>query len=638
MTSLLAIVLALFAAFALYIAAQSAKYETGPAAYVDAGQSLSSWICIFAGSGILFASIGPYDYLRLLSNYGFQANQLALSLILVALAAALFQNRLWLAGRITGSRSLGELFGAHFQSPSIRIYVLFVLFLFAVPLAATLLGSAGELLAQMSGGAISRTLAIAELAAFLFLAAALGGWRATVYIVAALSTVALVLLIFSAAFAGLVFDGLSIFQNGFVVRDGLLGNVLPGVIQFSSGIGQEVPAGGLWTTTAVLSFALAAVGAALSPSFGFLTLTMRSRAGFALSQVWIVSGLAAGALLLLGPIVAGEVGPSGDLSVLAMKFAAYDQLAGVCVIVMLTAMLVIAVAFFTTSGASIVTIELMQRYVLPGLAPDAERLAARITLAVIYSAAVLLACFLPVVAAVLSTLALPLSAQLFPAYLGLCWLPWMSCSAVLVGLIVGSLFVIFTEPPGLIFFNGLFAELPWGRWPLTIHSAAWGLAANVAASLLVAIFTQRDEERDRRNALHVVFRRDHRVDFGGRAARSAKWALTLLWIFLALGPGAILGNTFFAHPVFTEADLSLGVPSLWVWQVSFWIVGVMLVWWVAYRSRLSAAEGVFRAGELQPLSGAGGVRRQPQWIAALVARLSERQNPATARDRRLRSR
>jgi hypothetical protein len=321
-----------------------------------------------------------------------------------------------------------------------------------------------------------------------------------------------------------------------------------------------------------------------------------------------------------------------------MKFAAYDQLAGVCVIVMLTAMLVIAVAFFTTSGASIVTIELMQRYVLPGLAPDAERLAARITLAVIYSAAVLLACFLPVVAAVLSTLALPLSAQLFPAYLGLCWLPWMSRSAVLVGLIVGSLFVIFTEPPGLIFFNGLFAELPWGRWPLTIHSAAWGLAANVAASLLVAIFTQRDEERDRRNALHVVFRRDHRVDFGGRAARSAKWALTLLWIFLALGPGAILGNTFFAHPVFTEADLSLGVPSLWVWQVSFWIVGVMLVWWVAYRSRLSAAEGVFRAGELQPPSGAGGVRRQPQWIAALVARLSERQNPATARDRRLRSR
>ena len=103
------------------------------------------------------------------------------------------------------------------------------------------------------------------------------------------------------------------FHKGFAVRDGILGDVLPGVIQFSSGIGLEVPAGGLWTTTAVLSFALAAVGAVLSPSFGFLGLTMRSRAGFALSQVWTISGLAAGALLLLGPIVAGEDGSERHL-------------------------------------------------------------------------------------------------------------------------------------------------------------------------------------------------------------------------------------------------------------------------------------------------------------------------------------
>ena len=150
----------------------------------------------------------------------------------MALATALFQKRVWLAARITGSRSLGELFGAHFQSTSIRVYFLVVLFLFAVPFAATLLGSAGELLARASGDAISRAMAIAVLAAFLFLASAIGGWRATVYIVAALSTVTVTLLIFSAVFAWSVFDGLSIFHKGFAVRDGILGDVLPGVIQF----------------------------------------------------------------------------------------------------------------------------------------------------------------------------------------------------------------------------------------------------------------------------------------------------------------------------------------------------------------------------------------------------------------------
>jgi solute:Na+ symporter, SSS family len=634
--SLLAIILAVFAAFTLYIAAQSAKSEDGPAAFVDARQNLPRWTYIFAGSGALLASVGPYDYLRLLSVYGFQANQLALSLILVALVMALFQKRLWLAARMTGSRSLGEALGAHYQSTSIRIYVLVVLFLFAVPLAATLLGSAGELLVQASEGAISRTAAISALAAFLFLAAALGGWRATVYIIAVLSAVTLALLIFSASFAGLVFDGLSVFHKGFSVREGILGSVLPGVIQFSSGIGREVPAGGLWTASAVFSFAVAAAGAALSPSFAFLGLTMKSRAGFAFSQVWIVSGLAAGALLLLGPIVAGEMNAADNFTVLVARFAAYDQLVAACVIIMLVVMLLVAVAFFAASGASVATIELLDRYVAPDLTARGEQLAARISLAIIYAAIVLLAAFLPAVATVLSTLALPLSAQLFAAYLGLCWLPWMSRSAVLVGLALGILFVVFTEPPGLIVFDGLFVQLPWGRWPLTIHSAAWGLAINVGASLLVAIFTRQDAEREHRNVLHGSFQRDHRIDFGGRGVRSAKWSLTLLWVFLALGPGAILGNTFFAHPIFTEADIALGVPSLWVWQVFFWIIGVLLVWWLAYRSRLSTVEGAFRPHELQHLRQLAGTRQQLRWIALLVTRLTARQNRTTQLARRLR--
>lgn len=636
MTSLLAVMLAVFAAFTLYIAAQSAKSGDSPAAFVDAGQNLPGWTYIFAGSGALLASVGPYDYLRLLSVYGFQANQLALSLILVALVMALFQKRLWLAARMTGSRSLGEVLGAHYQSTSIRIYVLVVLLLFAVPFAATLLGSAGELLAQASGGALSRAAAISALAAFLFLASALGGWRATIYIIAVLSTVILALLIFSASFAGLVFDGLSVFHKGFSVREGILGSVLPGVIQFSSGIGREVPAGGLWTTTAVLSFALAAAGAALSPSFAFLGLTMKSRAGFAFSQVWIVSGLAAGALLLLGPIVAGEMNAADNFTLLVARFAAYDQLVAACVTVMLLVMLLVAVAFFAASGASVATIELLDRYVVPDLTPRGERLAARVSLAIIYAAIVLLAAFLPALATVLSTLALPLSAQLFAAYLGLCWLRWMSRSAVLVGLAFGILFVVFTEPPGLIVFDGLFVQLPWGRWPLTIHSAAWGLAINVGASLLVAIFTRQDAEREHRNVLHGSFQRDHRIAFGGRAARSAKWSLTLLWVFLALGPGAILGNSFFAHPVFTEADIALGVPSLWVWQAFFWIIGVLLVWWLAYRSRLSTVEGTFRPHELRHLLQVPGTRRQLRWIALLVTRLTARQNRTTQPARRLR--
>jgi hypothetical protein len=127
------------------------------------------------------------------------------------------------------------------------------------------------------------------------------------------------------------------------------------------------------------------------------------------------------------------------------------------------------------------------------------------------------------------------------------------------------------------------------------------------------------------------------MDFGRRTARGAKWSLTLLWAFLALGPGAILGNTFFSQPMFSSAGVSLGVPSLWVWQTIFWIIGVMIVWWLAYHSRLSIIEpGTLRVGELREVPRALRESRQPRWIALAVARLADSQNLTTSRTRRVR--
>ena len=94
-----------------------------------------------------------------------------------------------------------------------------------------------------------------------------------------------------------------------------------------------------------------------------------------------------------------------------------------------------AVAFFAASGANIATIELVDRYILPRANGREEQLGARILLAIIYLSIVFSRRFFPWVAAALSTLALPLSAQCFRPISVVCWVPWMSCSAVLVGLI-----------------------------------------------------------------------------------------------------------------------------------------------------------------------------------------------------------
>jgi hypothetical protein len=222
-------------------------------------------------------------------------------------------------------------------------------------------------------------------------------------------------------------------------------------------------------------------------------------------------------------------------------------------------------------------------------------------------------------------LAAGLSVQLFMAYLGLCWMPWLSRSAVLVGMCFGALVVFFTEVPGLVLFDHLFVPLPWGRWPLTVHSAAWGLLVNIFFCLLVAIFNRKGAERSHREQLHQIFARDHRIDFGGRAAQGAKWSLTLIWVFLAIGPGAVLGNRFFSKPIFSGIDLKLGIPSLWVWEILFWIIGVFLVWWLAYVSQLSIIHTErLRIGELAEDPRLLTRARQPQWLKQLVDRLSSR--------------
>jgi Na+/proline symporter len=639
MTELLAIALCVLFAYALYIAVECTRIDPDGGNHLHAAGNLPTWTYVFAASGIAVSALGIPDHLRLLSFYGFQRNQLVLGLVIVALTGALFQRRLTIAAEIVGAGTVGELFGTYYQSTTIRLYLLLLTLLFAVPFAAATLTEAAMLLSVTTGG-LPVAPSIAAIATFLFLFSAIGGWRAVIYVCAAFSALLLVLMIFISGFSAAIFDQLVVLSRGGTTQPGgILTDAIPGVIQLVRGVGKEPPQGGLWTTAAAASFAVAAIGIVLSPGFGFLGLTTRTRRGFAFSQVWILTALAAGTLLFLGPVIAAEMiasAPSaptspGDTSFAPLigRLASADELVATCLVVMLIVSLLIAVGFFTASGASILTIELVDRYFVPGMTGSERRLAARLALAAIYFMATLLACLLPITTAIVSSTTLSLSAQLLPAYLGLCWLRWISRSAVIAGLIVGSLLVIFTEPPGLVLFDRLFVELPWGRWPLTIHSAAWGLAFNLAACLVVSLWTRNDVEHRHRDELHDVYLRDDRIAFGGRAARGAKWSLPLLWAFFALGPGAILGNTFFSRPIFINKDTALGVPSLWVWQAMFWIAGVLLVWWLAYRVRLSIIDMSSvrtRTLEGKPWSAAGSL--QPRWIELSLARLARRENIA----------
>ncbi len=622
MTTMMIMTLVAFFAYATYLAVQVMRCETAAGAYLDGGGNLPAWVYLFTTAGLAIAAVAPYDQLRLLSLYGFQAAGLALALVLAALASALFQKRLVLAARILGQRTLGELLGAYYESTSIRIYLLLLLALFSLALPATFLAEAGDLLWTVSTGTVPRSFAIGGLGLFLFLFSAIGGWRAVIYVCAGLSFLVVVLLIFLTGLTASVFGTLAVLVQGFHTGGGILGDSIPGVIQFTRGIGLESPAGGIWTSVAVGSTALALAAVTFSPGYVFLGLTTRMKAELAFSQVWMVGALAAGLLLLFGPALAAELpaltGGTNPFAGLAARLSTVDDLGGVVVVLLLVSSLFIAISFFAASGASILTVELINRFVLPELTGSEQRLAARISLALIYAVVILAATLAPLTSAVIASLCFSLTAQLFMALLGLCWIPWLSRRAVITGLIMGLLIVFFTEPPGLILFSGLFIELPWGRWPLTIHSAAWGLFFNIGLTLLVAIWTRKGDERAHREPLHALLRTYDLQNLGGPGARAARWSLTLLWVFFALGPGAVLGNNFFSQPILSGSNIVLGAPSLWVWQTIFWILGVMLIWWLASWSRL----GIIDDNALSAPTISAPHKRPPGWIDLFLRRVA----------------
>ncbi len=216
---------------------------------------------------------------------------------------------------------------------------------------------------------------------------------------------------------------------------------------------------------------------------------------------------------------------------------------------------------------------------------------------------------------------LPLSVQMLPALLGLAFLRWVSRSAILTGLILGGLAVFFTEPPGLYPVRGPVPGPALGPLADDHPFRRLGIGAERRRGAAGVDLHRKGAERLHRDRLHDEFAARWRVDFGGRGARGATWSLTLIWAFFALGPGAILGNSFFSRPIFTEAEASLGLPSLWAWQLFFWLIGVPLVWWLAYRCRLGLTgdEGLRRLA-----GGADRPLRAPGWIAASLARVTGR--------------
>ena len=108
------------------------------------------------------------------------------------------------------------------------------------------------------------------------------------------------------------------------------------------------------------------------------------------------------------------------------------------------------------------------------------------------------------------------------------------------------------------------------------------MAANLVVCVIVSALTQRQDEQRHRMTYHGFLAQYAAMAPEKRPLRPVAWSLTLIWVFFAIGPGAVIGNDIFGAPNGGLASWKLGVPSLWAWQALCWALGVLMIWFLAY--------------------------------------------------------
>lgn len=577
-----------YVAVTLYWARVAARENGGFQTYFSAGHSLPGWVAALVLAGASMSGWAVLHGVAEIGTRGFGLPGLLQAGIALALPGVLFFKRLWLVGQRLRLSSQGELFRSYYGSEFIVAVSAAVAVVFAVAFAGMQLGAMSRLASLLTGGAVSPEVVATVLGLVLVGYVVIGGMRAVGYLGVVQAVMAVAALLGLAVVALMATGGFGSLNAGLasIAADPAAAArfSVAGVIQFTAGMGREAAVGHEGTAVASLSLAFALMGLQASPLAAKVVLSMRSPTGIAAGQTWVMAG-AFGALMALAMAIVGAAAlldPAlslpGLLTILSPWFTAWIFVGLLCGVQLLAGLALL------TAGEALVR-QIYKPWFDRSLSRRGTVTLTRVVIALLAIGSVLLQALTPVTLSLIGALALPLAFQLWTPLLGMTWLRWFTPPGVVTGLGFGIAAVLLTEPFGHAVLSFLGLDLPWGRWPWTIHSAAWGMAANLSVTVLVSAFTQRrgfgEEAEEARRFLRVSLALSPRA----RRLRATAWSVVLAWLFLAVGPGLVFGNAAFGRP--TEAWL-VGMPSLWAWGLLFWALGLGMIWFLSYKMEMAS--------------------------------------------------
>ena len=569
--------------------------------YFVAGRSIGTWVFVLAATATSFSGWTFVGHPGKILTDGLPYAFASFYALTIPFTGVLFLRRQWVLGRVYNYVTPGEMYSDYYGGNSMRALTVLVAFLFSVPYLGIQLRASGALFNVLTDGLISTNLGMILLSTVVVIYVASGGLKSVAYVDCAQA----ILLALGIIVLGVItikwIGGWNLFTEGIgvlVKNDLISGNrltlqgfssrvAMPGSIQIVSSGSNAV--GGVWTGMMCMTYMFALMGIQSSPAFSMWAYANKTSKPFRWQQV-VASSIVIGIILFTFTIIQGM---GADVLVLNGIFETISDstlvpklinlmsesapwLVGLLAVCALAAMQSTGSAYMSTFSAMI-TRDIYKNYIDEEVTEYRQKFIGRLFVVVVAVAALVVAIISTDALVMLGGLAVAYGFQMYPALFGNLYCKWVSKTGVTVGLIAGLLAVTLTDKMSSIF------SLPWGAYPLTIHSAGWGIFFNIIFTGFGSyFFPDSDQKNLDKEKRHAFLSEVAGVPESKKKLVPLAYCLVIFWFLVGFGPFAMIGNTLFSDPNIPATWAPFNLPSIWIWQLVFLFFGIFVMWFLAF--------------------------------------------------------
>jgi Na+/proline symporter len=561
--------------------------EKSSQGYAIAGRSIPFFAFLLAATAASFSGWTFIGHPGLIWRDGLAYAFASFYVLTIPITGTFFSKRTWLLGKRYGFVTPGDMYAYYFNNEFLRFLVVLTAVLYSVFYSAVQLMAAGALFNVIAG--VPVTFGCLFLAFIVWFYVCTGGLKASTWV----GVIQFILLV-----GGIIILGAYCLaqMGGWTHFSGEIMKLETKYLEVPKVINIGLKGG--WTAVMILTYMFALMGIQSSPAFTMWTFGIKNPkplawqqafmstfvVGFALFYFTAFQGMGARVLQTTGIGLTPEqieifkgLNNRTTVPILMQQFLPPFML-GVVFIGAIAAIHSTAAPYIGTGG-SILLRDIYWRYIKKKNCSDAEQIwVNRILATVLTIAALVVGLTSKAALVILGALATAYGFVMYVLLLGVIWGFRFPAIGATLGVLAGMIAVYVTYDV-------------W-TYPLSMHCAFWGTFTGlVVAYICRGIGMKDDEETIQRQAeLRSWLDSVDEPSESGKKWRGIMKIFVPVWYFFAIGPACILGNTAFSIS---------GFPPLWSWQIVWWIIGIVMMWGLAFKAEMATTtpEQIRRADE-----------------------------------------